>query len=114
MEDHTRQAYQIAKNHSEARKKKDINRHNTKVKSLNKLKPGDRVLVKNLSERGGTGKLRNPCEKKIHKIVSATGDDTGTYKIVLDHVMKLKDQIVHRNMLLNCDDLLDNFSWNLS
>ena len=25
----------------------------------------------------------------------------------------MKDWIVHRNMLLNCDDLLDNFSWNL-
>ena len=30
--DQMRQVYQITKNHSEARKKKDINRHNTKVK----------------------------------------------------------------------------------
>ena len=65
-----RQAYQIAKNHSEARKKKDINRHNTKVKPLNIINPGDRVLVRNLSERGGTGKLRNHWEERIHKIVS--------------------------------------------
>ena len=28
--------------------------------------------------------------------------------------MKPKDRIVHRNMLLNCDDLLENFIWNLS
>ena len=27
--------------------------------------------------------------------------------------MKPKDWIVHRNMLLNCYDFLDNFSWNL-
>ena len=27
--------------------------------------------------------------------------------------MKPKDWIVHRNTLLNCDDLLDHFSWNL-
>ena len=39
--DQMKQAYQIAKNNSEVRKKKDINRHNTKVKSLNILKPGD-------------------------------------------------------------------------
>ena len=30
--DQMRQTHHIAKNHSEARKKKDINRHNTKVK----------------------------------------------------------------------------------
>ena len=31
-QDHMRQAYQIAKNHSDERKKNDINRYNTKVK----------------------------------------------------------------------------------
>ena len=111
--DQMRQAYQIPKNHSDARRKKDINRHNTKVKSLNILKPGDRVLVRNLSEGGGTGKLRNHWEEKIHKIVSAIGDDSVTYKIVHENVRKSKDWIVHRNLLLNCDDLLDNFIWNL-
>ena len=38
--DQMRQAYQIANNHSEARKKKDINRDNTKVKLLNILNQG--------------------------------------------------------------------------
>ena len=75
-----RQAYQIAKNHSEARKKKDINRHNTKVKPLNIINPGDRVLVRNLSERGGTGKLRNHWEEKIHKIVSVIGEGSITLR----------------------------------
>ena len=70
-----RQVYQIANNHSEARKNKNINRRNTKVKSLNILKPGDRVLVRHLSERGRTGKLRNHWEEKIYKIVSTIGDD---------------------------------------
>ena len=27
--------------------------------------------------------------------------------------MKPKDWIAHMNMLLNCNDLLDHFSWNL-
>ena len=27
--------------------------------------------------------------------------------------MKPKDQTVYRNMLLNCDNLLGHFSWNL-
>ena len=80
---------------------------------MNILKPGDRVLVRNLSERGRTGKLKNHWEEKMHKIVSAIGDDSVTYKTVTENFMKPKDRIVHRNMLLNCDDLLDNFSWNL-
>ena len=71
------------------------------------------MLVRNLSERGGTGKLRNHWEEKIHKLVLVIGDDSVTYKIVPENVMKQNDWIVHRNMLLNCDDLLDNFSWNL-
>ena len=75
------------------------------------------MLVRNLFQRGGTGKLRNHWEEKIHKIVSATeddsvtykmvpedvlkpGDDSVTYKIVPENVMKPKDRIVHRNMLL--------------
>ena len=108
-----RQSYQIAKNHSEARKKKDIKRHNAKVESLNILKPGDRVLVRNLSERGGTGKLRNHSKEKILKIVLAIGDDSVTYKIMPENVMKPNNWIVQRDMLLNCDYLLDHFSWNL-
>ena len=71
------------------------------------------MLVRNLSEKEGIGKLRNHWEKKMHKIVSAIEDDSVTYKIVLKNVMKPKDQIVHRSMLLNCDDLLDHFNLKL-
>ena len=49
------------------------------------------MLVRNLSERGGTGKLRNHWEEKIHKIVSAIGNDSVTYKIVPENVIKPKD-----------------------
>ena len=69
------------------------------------------MLVRNLSEKRGTGKLRNHWKEKIHKIVPVIGDDSVTYKVVPENVMKSKDWIVHRNMLLNCDNLLDHFSW---
>ena len=99
-EDQMRQAYQIAKGHSETRKKKYINRHNTKVRSLNILKLGDRVLVRNISKTEGIGKLRNHWTEKIHKIVSAIGDNSVTYKIVPENAMKPKDRIVNRSILL--------------
>ena len=98
-EDQMRQAYQIAKIHSQERRKISIDI--TKVKSLIILKPGDRVLAGNLNEREGTGKLRINWKQKIHKIASTIGDDSVTYKIVPGNVMKPKDRTVHRNTLLN-------------
>ena len=62
-----------------------------------------------LLERRGSGKIRNHWKEKIYKIVSATGHNSGTYKVVPEIAMKPKDRIVRRNMLLNFDDLLDHF-----
>ena len=51
--------------------------------------------------------------QKIHKTVSAIGEDSVTYKIVPENAMKSKDWIVHRKTLLNCADILNDFSQNL-
>ena len=64
-------------------------------------------------EREGTGKMRSYSEEKIYIIVSSIGNDPVVYKIRPEHDPKSKTRTVHRNMLRHCDNLLDNFDWNI-
>ena len=52
------QAYKIASTNSSGRKRKDIAKHDSKGPLTAVLEKGDRVLISNLSERGGTGRMR--------------------------------------------------------
>ena len=70
------EAYTLAHNatlKNAARRKKNYDR---RVRSST-LEPGDRVLVRNLTPRGGPGKLRAFWEEEIH-VVAATVHSTGT------------------------------------
>jgi len=108
------EAYKLAAEKSGKRKSQDVRRHDNKRPCSNALEAGDRVLVKNMSERGGTGKLRNFWEKQVHIVVEPLGDDAVVYKIKSEDTSNTKERILHRNMLLKCNNLLDRFDWNIN
>ena len=65
------------------------------------MQPGDRVLVRNLSERGGAGK---PRSHRIHVVVSRKGEDSPVYE-VKPETGPGGTRILHRNLLLPCNHL---------
>ena len=68
------------------------------------LIPSDRVLVRNLSPRGGPGKIRAFWEEEIHVVVSRKNPERPVYDIKPESG-KGKIRTLHRNLLLPCDYL---------
>ncbi len=68
------------------------------------IRVGDRVLVRNLSERGGTGKLRSWWEDDVHVVVRKKDDNIPVYTVKRENG-KGKERILHRNLLLPCEHL---------
>ena len=85
----------------EPRKKKI--QYDKKVKSTT-FQPGDRVLIRNVKERGGPGKLRSYWEDEIYKIVCQKSDEIPVYDVIPESG-EGKTRTLHRNMLFPCSYL---------
>uniref|UniRef100_A0A8C6LDR0 Gypsy retrotransposon integrase-like protein 1 n=1 Tax=Nothobranchius furzeri TaxID=105023 RepID=A0A8C6LDR0_NOTFU len=97
------QAYTIAKENAQKAAQSNKRIYDTKVRS-SVLSPGDRVLVRNLTPRGGPGKLRNYWEDSIYTVVRQVGNDIPVYELRPESG-KGRARILHRNHILPCDHL---------
>ena len=97
------EAYELASKRANEGSDRAKQRYDHHVQS-SVLQPGDRVLVRNLRERGGPGKLRSHWEDRIHVVISRKGGDSPVYE-VKPEIGPGGARILHRNLLLPCNHL---------
>ena len=103
-----KEAYNIAASKCKAQGDKAKAFYDLKVRSSTLL-PGDRVLIKNLSECGGPGKLRSYWEDKVHVVVHRKSPDSPVYQLKPEHGTG-PIRTLHRNLLFPCCTLLESSS----
>ncbi len=97
------EAYQIAESHSRQSSARGKAQYDRKMRGV-VLKAGDRVLVRNLGERGGPGKLRSYREKAVY-VVKEQVSDNPVYVIHPENNDCGKTRTLHQNLLLLVNDL---------
>ena len=99
-------AFEIALQKSTERKNKDAERKIPAWGTSKELEVNDHVLVKNLTPRGGPGKLRSFWEQDLSKVIEKHENGL-TYKI--QSVSEpIKTRVLHRNMLMPINHLLES------
>lgn len=97
------EAYQIAARNVDKGAARGKANYDNKVLGRD-LQPGDRVLIRNLTPRGGTGKILSYWEDQVFRVKERKSDDSPVYQISPENGVG-RDRVVHRNLLLPCDYL---------
>ncbi|KAI3362754.1 hypothetical protein L3Q82_001648 [Scortum barcoo] len=74
------EAYEITRENAHKAATRSKRHYDSKVKS-SVLHPGDRVLIRNMTPRGGPGKLRNHWEDVVHTVVRQVSKDIPVYEL---------------------------------
>ena len=96
------EAYHIVGQNAQKAGRKGKTQHDRCVGNV-VLQPGDRVLVRNLKERGGPGKLRSYWEDQIHVAVRRK-ENSSVYEVRPENG-KQGLRTLHKNLVLGCDSL---------
>ncbi|KAK0132040.1 hypothetical protein N1851_033165 [Merluccius polli] len=97
------EAYEITRENAHKAAVRSKRHYDSKVKS-SVLQPGDRVFIRNMTPRGGPGKLRSHWEDTIHTVVRQVSKDIPVYELRPEKG-KGRSRILHCNLLLPCDHL---------
>ena len=93
-------AYRIAAEKAGQCAAHDRKEYSRKARS-SELKPGDRVLVKNVVERGGPRKLRSFWEEKIYIVLNRKDPNSAVYEVGPEN-QDGRTRVLHRNLLMPC------------
>ena len=93
-------SYRIAAEKAEQCAANGREEYNRKARS-SELKPGDGVVVKNVVERGGPGKLRSFWEEKIYVVLNRKDPNSAVYEVGPEN-QDGRTRVLHRNLLLPC------------
>ena len=97
------EAYALAQKRSSASAVRNKLYYDKKVRFVD-LQPHDRVLVRNLSERGGPRKLCAFWEKEVYVVVRRNDPLSPVYEVKRE-TGNAPSRVLHRNFLLPCNDL---------
>ena len=97
-----KKAYEIAADHSAKAARQNEARYNRKARSA-VLSEGDPVLVKNVREKGGPGKLRSYWEQQVYRVIERKGEGP---VYVIEPERGGESRTVHRNLLFHCSEEL--------
>ena len=96
------EAFRVAKERNAKSQEYNKEKYDSKIREVG-IEVGDQVLVKNLREKGGTGKLNSHWERQMFTVMKQQEG------LPVYHVQNLRNsrdiRILHRNHLMKCEQL---------